>query len=755
MGRADFEGPGWGRGLTRAASRAVPYEITEAPRSTIVSGGRGPGLPGLVQGFWRHRIVIGSVAGLFMMLAGLYVASRKPLYTSEGAIVIASRTVMIPGLEAVSTPTGDIAIIRSEMGVLQSRTLLRDVASTLHLDADPEFNPLLRPTDNSLFSWLDPRPFFHRLIAPGRGSSMPVDQRAYVAASVEATLRKNLTLINNEKDYIITVRYMSENPAISAAVANTLMDKYLAQYSQIKGDAAEGAGIVLNARAEQLHKDADQADKAVAEFIKDYKFVATRSGSVDGQQLEDLSSQLAQARADRAAAEARYRDALSLSQNGTTDSASEVLSSPLIQSLRNQEAELSRKQSELNQKLGPGHPAQGAIAVQLGDLRRTIRTESGKIVSSLKSQADISRAREDRLEARFDQLQAAAVSGNMASTQFHQLKAVADSKRQIYAGFLSKLAETAKPGERQPINARIISPSVAPIDPSNERGLFYILIATVIGGLSGAAGSLFYDQLDRGFATLEQIRAGTGLPAFAAIPPLRGRWRWPKSGRYVVEHPHSAHAETLRGVRARLRWISDVQKVILITSAKPGEGKTSFALAMAQVCASDGWRTLLIEGDARSPILREVLSSTVSAEPAEVLSGKIPWQDRIGRDDQTGLFYFVASGEGVGFPGHLEQLLDENPIEQMKAAFDYIIIDSAPVMRVADATLFARFVDMVVLVVAAKRTSRPTVAEALRRLSIAAKPLGIVLTNTKEYPSDEDIYAGYGPRGRGTYARVR
>jgi Mrp family chromosome partitioning ATPase len=168
-----------------------------------------------------------------------------------------------------------------------------------------------------------------------------------------------------------------------------------------------------------------------------------------------------------------------------------------------------------------------------------------------------------------------------------------------------------------------------------------------------------------------------------------------------------------------------------------------------------GWRTLLIEGDARSPILREVLSSTVSAEPAEVLSGKIPWQDRIVRDDQTGLFYFVASGSGGGFPAHLEQLLDENPIEQMKAALDYIIIDSPPVMRVADATVFARFVDMVVLVVAAKRTSRRTVAEALRRLSIAAKPLGIVLTNTKEHPSDEDIYAGYDSRGRGKYAQAR
>jgi polysaccharide biosynthesis transport protein len=752
MGRNDFERPGLGRGLIRAPSEPAPYDMTDVPLSAIVANGQESTLFGLAQALWRHRTVIAGVAVLCMVLTGLYVASQKPLYTSEGAIVIASRKIMIPGIEAVSTPTGDIAIIRSEMGVLQSRTLLRDVAKTLHLDANPEFNPLLRPKDNSLLARLDPRPFLHRLLAPG--PSRPVDQQAYVAAAVEATLQKNLALINNEKDYVITVRYQSESPAISAAVINTLMDQYLAQYSQLKVNAAEEAGTALNSRAEQLRHDADQADAAVADFVKNNKFVETRSGSVNGQALEDLNTQLATARSDRAAAEARYRDAVGLAQSGTTDSTSEVLSSPLIQSLRTQEAELSRKQAELNQQLGPGHPDQGAVAAQLAQLRRTIRTETGKIASSLKSQADIARAREAGLVARFNQLQASAVAGNAAFTQLQQLKAVADSKRQIYAGFLSKLADAAKPGDRQPIDARIISPAVAPIDPANARGLFFIVIAGVIGGLAAAAGSLTYDQLDRGFATLDQVRSETGLPAFAAIPPLRGAWRRSRSRGYIVDHPYSALAETLRGVRARLRWISDVQKVILVTSAQPGEGKTSFALALAQVCASDGWRTLLIEGDARNPVLGEVLSSTGSAEPAEVLSGKIPWQDRIGRDDQTGLYYFAANGSGAGFPAHLEQHLNENPIEQMRTAFDYIIIDSAPVMRVADATVFARFVDTVVLVVEAKRTRRRTVAEALRRLSMAAKPLGIVLTNTKGQPSDEDIYAGYGPRTGWRWASI-
>ena len=748
MANSDFGRPSWGHGPLSVPGQPVHNEITEVPLAAILSGGQESSLMGLAQGLWRHRIVIVTAAVLFMVLTGLYVATRKPMYTSEGALVIGAQQLMIPGVEALSTPTGDIAVIRSEMGVLSSRTLLQEVAATLHLDNNPEFNPLLQPEDSSLLAWLDPRPFLHRLLAPGK--SRPVDRQAYVSSAIEATMEKNLSLINNEKDYVISVRYVSQDPAVSAAVVNTLMDKYLTQYSQINANAAQQANTALDARADELRREADKADAAVADFVKNNKFVETRAGSVNGQQLEDLNTQLAQARADRAAAEARYRDA----QNGTTDSTSEVLSSPLIQSLRTQEAELTRQQAELNEQFGANYPDQRTVAAQLAQLRRTIQTETRKIIASLKNQANVARAREAGLEERFNSLQASAVAGNTAFTQLQQLKAIADSRRQIYAGFLSRLAEAAKPGDHQPLAARIISPAVAPLDPSNARGLFFILVAGVIGALAASAASLLYDQLDHGFATLDQIRAETGLSAFAALPALRGRWRWPKSGRFVVEHPYSALAETLRGVRARLGWISDVQKVILVTSAQPSEGKTSFALAMAQVCASDGWRTLLIEGDTRSPVLGKVLSPNGSAEPAEVLSGRIPWQDRIGRDDQTGLYYFVISGSGAGFPARLEQQLDDGPIKQMKAVFDYIIIDSPPVMRVVDATVFARFADVVMLVVAAKRTRRRMVAEALRRLSIAAKPIGLVLTNTKAQPSDEDIYAGYGPSVGGRWAAV-
>jgi succinoglycan biosynthesis transport protein ExoP len=201
-------------------------------------------------------------------------------------------------------------------------------------------------------------------------------------------------------------------------------------------------------------------------------------------------------------------------------------------------------------------------------------------------------------------------------------------------------------------------------------------------------------------------------------------------------------AETLRGVRIRLRSTARDPRTILVTSGLAGEGKTSFALALAQIMAIDGWRTLLIECDFHRPILRRVLPSP-STGSAEVLSGSVPWQDCVRREETSGMYYLITPHRGDGFPSTIEQQGTDGLFGQMKTAFDYVVIDSPPVMPVADATVLARFADTILLVVAAKRTRQRVIAEALRRLKIAGKPVGFVLTKSAKRHVNEDVYAGY------------
>jgi succinoglycan biosynthesis transport protein ExoP len=742
MDHRDIEPTNAYGGVGTLRNLAPPRQIDEVPFAATTSI-QNTSLTDLARAIWRHRRAIMLAMVVFASGTVLYISQQKPMYASQGAVVIASRKVMIPGLEAVSTPTGDIAIIRSEMAVLRSRTLLNQVAIALHLEADREFNPLLRPKDGNLFSWLDPRPFLHRLLQPA-ATPPPVDERDFVAASVEATLQKNLALINDERDYVITIRYSSESPDVSAAIVNTLMDKYLEQYAQIKIAAVEEASTALNARAEDLRREVVEADKAVTEFTRKNQFVETRAGSVNRQQLEDLNTQLSTARADRASAEARYQQAVKLSQGANAAANTDVLASPLIQRLREQEAELARRVAELSLRLGPTHPDRRVAEAQLAELRGTIRGEIVKVTASLKGQAEVARSREASLEARVAQLRGGAFTAEATVAEWQRLRESADDMRKVYAGFLAKLAETAKPGDRQPIEARIISQAVAPIEPASSRGLSYVLLAGTVGALVAVAGCFAYDQLDHGFETLDQLRTVTGFPAYVAIPARLRHWQWSRLARYFVDHPQSALAETLRGIRTRLRSTAPDPRAILVTSALPGEGKTSFALALAQVTAIDGWRTLLIECDFHRPILGRVLPPSPSTELAEILSGTVPWRDWVRRDETSGTYYLTTVQRGIGFPAALERQGPDGPIDQMKSAFDYVIIDSPPIMRVADATVLARFADTMLLAVAARRTRQRVVAEALRRLMITGKPIGFILTNSAKRHVDEDVYAGYG-----------
>jgi Mrp family chromosome partitioning ATPase len=167
-------------------------------------------------------------------------------------------------------------------------------------------------------------------------------------------------------------------------------------------------------------------------------------------------------------------------------------------------------------------------------------------------------------------------------------------------------------------------------------------------------------------------------------------------------------------------------------------------LALDQVTAIDGWRKLIIECDFHRPILGRVLPPSPSTELAEILSGTVPWQDWVRREETSGTYYLTTAQRGIGFPAALERQGRHGPIDQMKSAFDYVIIDSPPIMRVADATVLARFADTLLLAVAAERTRQRVVAEALRRLMITGKPIGFILTNSAKRHVDEDVYAGYG-----------
>jgi succinoglycan biosynthesis transport protein ExoP len=712
-------------------------------------GGSGPTVMGLGGVLWRRRWIILGIAFVALASGVLIAKQMTPLYSADGAIVIASRKIAIPELQTLTTPTDDDAVVRSEMAVLSSRDLLRKVAQQLDLAALPEFNSLLRPKDTSLWAEINPIPRLRALVGASPKNAAPVNRQALIDADVESTLLKNLSLVNDGRSYIIQIVYRSEDPAVAAKVINTLMQDYLAQYAENNLSATVAANDSLQKRADELKTDLDAAEAKLQDFTSKTGLLVTPQGTVEAQQVTDLGQQLAVARADDAQAEAAYEQIRETERSGgSIASDPNVLSSPVIQELRQQEGQDERKRAELAALVGPQHPDLIAANHQLDGIRRAIQVEVSKVVQSLRSQADAAHVRVASLQRRMDQLE---VVGGKASEQqnlMQTLKDDVDGKRKLYDEFLLTVAQTAKPGDAPLVDARIISQAEAPINPSSPRIAVIGFLSGIVGSLVAIAGVLVSSQFDSGFETLSDVEGATGLSAFAALPMVRSLGRRRLTDRYVLDNPNSPFTEALRALRARVWWAArdrDV-KSVLVTSSNPGEGKTSFALALARLAAKEGYKVLLLECDFRRPKLDRVLPTKVVGGAPNFLADMNQWRNWIGIDQATGLHYLAAIDDSRNLAQHLESGQLDQLMREAREEYSLIVIDSPPIMRVPDAMLLARSVDVVMLMVRWRNTRRRVVHEAMRRLYLDSDRLvGVVLTQVNSKNAAQDMYGGYGP----------
>jgi capsular exopolysaccharide synthesis family protein len=214
----------------------------------------------------------------------------------------------------------------------------------------------------------------------------------------------------------------------------------------------------------------------------------------------------------------------------------------------------------------------------------------------------------------------------------------------------------------------------------------------------------------------------------------------------VVRDLNSPAAETMRGLRARIRFAagSAPPKIVLFTSAVANEGKSSVSAAFARVAATDGLRTLLIEADLHNPSLARMLSLQPRAALVDGLAGRVDWGDCITVDPDTGLHLLLAD-EAFDKPQQVfESMQFQNLLTAATSAYDLVVIDSPPVMLVSDAILLSHFADSVLLIAESNRTRRRVVAEAVKRLAAASRGItGIVLSKTESVQVAGGFYGGY------------
>jgi succinoglycan biosynthesis transport protein ExoP len=706
---------------------------------------------------WRRKGIILATSTILTTLAALVIFQLTPRYTAETQIVVDTRQSKVVDVEAVlSGLSVDNDMIQTEVEIIRSRSLARKTIAQLGLDSDPEFNEVL-PQPSGIAQLLDPRRHIpEEWLAvlfgpPDDENSTQEDQAETTQTRVTEAFLAALTVVPQRRSRVIKLAFSSANPHKAAKIANTLADFYIVSQLEVKFEATQTASKWLSERLEELREQVAVSESAVEEFRNESGLLRGRDATLAAQDVSELSMQIAVERTELAEGEARLHQMESLLNSpGGIESVSEVLQSPLIQRLREQEAQLEGKVAELFVTYAERHPKMINARAEVGDIREKIKVEIEKIAQGLRNEIAVARVREAGLNRRLTELKSEVALLNRTGVQLRALEREADANRMLFETFLVRLKETTAQESFQQSDSAILSRADVPENPSfpNKRRL---LSLSLLGAVSlGILLAFAIEKLDRGFRSMEQVAQLRGVAPLGLIPALKGLRRLGKTpSAYILEKPGSAYAEAIRSLGTSI-FLADVggrPKVILITSALVKEGKTSVTTSLARLQASVGKKVVVVDCDLRRPAAHKEFGFRSSPGLVEVLAGEASLDEVMQRDPISGAHVLVAGGRA---PSPAELLGSERMKKLLKTlsrSYDLVIIDSAPVMAVSDTRVLARLADKTIFLVRWADTPREVATAALQQIIDAgADVIGVQLSMV-----DVKKHAGYGYSDSGSY----
>jgi capsular exopolysaccharide synthesis family protein len=662
----------------------------------------------------RWMVLCAAMIAAIIVAAAAYLVA-EPRYLATAQVALERTAERVIDVDAV-TPTADpdSAAVDTEVQALRSPKLIGRVVDRLRLARDPAFNE-----------------------GAGQGASTaqpdPIGRQRAIGAVLSG-----LTVKRDGLSYAISVSYQGRTPAQAAQIANALVDVYVSGQAGAKADATQRAQVFLEKRLQDLRAQVLGAERAVADYRAAHNlFAISEASTVTQQELSGLSTQLAQAKAENAAAQARLSAARAQLRGGRSgEELGDSLDSPVVSQLRAQRAEAAREVAALEKRYGPRHPALIQAQNQLRTADQHIAAEVQRIVANASIQASIASQRAASLAGSVAQTQGKLASDNEASVRLAELERNAESARTLYQAFLDRYRQTVAQSGLERSDSYIVSRARVPGAPSSPNMLIYAAMAVVAGLGIGVLLVVLLQLLERGLETSDAIEEVLGLPTLASIPDARTLPGYRKSGlpappaELLIKRPQSTYAEAFRTLRTSIQFAETAQpvRVLAITSAVPGEGKTTTAMGLARAMAAAGSKVLLIDADARRRASSRQFAGGVTVGLDEVLAGEASLDQAIVKDGLSDAWLLPQrlDTKGIG--------LTESPrlaelIEQARQRYDFVILDTPPVLPVDEARVIASMADGVLFLVRWRKTPSKAAAVALRRLyDVHAEILGAALT---------------------------
>ncbi len=711
----------------------------------------------------RQWIVVAACMAAGLLLGIVYLLSAVPLYTSQVSVLIDRNNKQFADqLTLGGGVMDDEGSVLSQVELLKSQTIALSVVDKLKLVDDPQFNASFKSLYKTLYRTVigivNVSEWFS---SDEKGADVDLEQRKLDAA---AGVRSNIAVTRVGRSYVLTVEYVSPFPDLSARVANAIGEAYLEDSLNSKYDATRRASNWLLERIAELRQQALDTDLAVQKFKSANGLVTAGNQLVSDQQLAELNSALIVAQSDVAKSQAKLQRIEEIIASGQTDAiVTDVLDSSISNELRTKYLNASKLEAQISAKLGPRHVQAVRLRAEMEEYKRLMFDELNRIAQSYRSEVEVAQAREKTLAASVADATGVSASANETMVQLRELEREAETYRNLYQTFLQRYQEAVQQQSFPLTDARIITRAAVATRPSHPKKIVVLAGFLALGLFAGASIGAVREFRDRFFRVGDQIRSTLGLEFLGTAPLManddnsrylsepgndpRAVAKFGPIYDYVVDHPLSSFAETLRNskIAVDLACAAKKTKVIGIVSTLPGEGKSTIAVNFAELLAAQGARTTLIDADLRNPGATRALAQHAQSGILEAILGSQDLDRLCLVNPRTGLRFLPAvikqrvphSSELLNSPG-MKAILS-----RLSESNDYIIVDLPPLAPVVDARAFAGMVDAFLLVVEWGKVSRRLVRQSVEADSyLFNKCVGVILNKVDQ--GKQKLYQKYG-----------
>ena len=708
----------------------------------------------------RRKLVAGVFVG-FVAFASIVSLASTRLYTATAKIQIERsnpQVAPVQGIEKIDAPVYDrYDYYETQYDILASRSVAARTIKALALDSDPRF---VRDTK------LGEKGIVERLIEtiraafPGAGkmSEEVVEELGVDPRWIDAYERM-LAIEPVRNSRLVKVSFTSEVATLSAEVANRHVEEYVSASLDQRIETTMRAKEFLEEELAKSKERVDAAEVVLNQFRKEKGIIALDGGDSDivASRLGDLNEKFTEAQADRIRLEGQYR----VIEQRDYESLPDVLRSLLIQQLKQEVSKIEVEVAELSKTYLPTFPTMQEALAREAQAKSRLRAEIRKIVEGIRSGYLAAQEREKELGRQLEQQRQLALAQKDVGAEYNTLARDVESARGLYANLLQRLKDVDVAREVKTSNVSVVDPAATPIRKSYPRTMFNLFLASFAGLFFGTAIAFLVDYFDDTVKSPEDIEKRLSLPTLGVVPAFTapalsyGEKRAERAGTkappspstdlVVARAPRSVVAESYRTIRTAILMSSadHTPQAMLFTSGAPAEGKTVTAVNQALTLADSGANVLLVDADIRKPRIHSLLGLNNATGLSTYLAGQVDLDKVIHKvplvgNALRGTLHAMPSGP---FPPNPAELLGSQRMREtlamLRERYDFIVVDSPPVLPVTDAVVLSGLVDGVVLVARGRETPIDVVVQARDRLRFAgAKILGVVL-------NDVELTGGY------------